>query len=282
MPRTVVHQVKKGENLEKIAKRYGVKSFKIIYEDPVNAKFRKTRPDPNAIQPGDKIIIPDYALTPDKRKDVNSLIATVEERIKHLEAARKDQIKTTSQLASEIRSGKASFKKTAQAADAAAMLATLFMSIGKIVAKGAKMSTMKATEVAKANKDILKEVTGMRLTALEPALQAGASKMSKSSTNAIAVLGITGDSFFKMTSPSFWGKTFIKARNEGLFKKVMAGQFGEGWDAWSKAVTWDPLKEFDVMIRQMEAQSAKIVKSMDLMIAENKALRDQLRKVAAK
>ena len=58
MPKDLVHTVKRGENLSKIAKKYKASNWKYIYEDPVNAKFRKERPNPNEIQPGDKIVIP--------------------------------------------------------------------------------------------------------------------------------------------------------------------------------------------------------------------------------
>ena len=281
MAKTIVHTVKKGENLDKIARFYGIKSFVTIYKDPVNTKFRKTRPNPDKIQPGDQIIIPDYALTPDKRKDLKTLIATVEARIKNLEQAKKEQINTTASLSGEIKKGKKDFKKTGDAVDAAALVLTILNSLAKITVTGSKMGAMKATEVAKANKDIIKEVVGMNVSAIEPALQAGAKSMSTSATKAVGVLGVLGDSFFKMTSPSFWGKTFIKARDEGMFKKIASGKLGDGWDAWEKAVTWDPLKEFDKMVSDMQSQSDRITKVMDEQLTEANAVLSQLKKVAS-
>ncbi|MBB94777.1 MAG: hypothetical protein CML68_09265 [Rhodobacteraceae bacterium] len=53
-----VHTVKKGDTLSKIAKKYGIKSAKALYDDPANAKFRKLRPNPDLIEPGDKVTIP--------------------------------------------------------------------------------------------------------------------------------------------------------------------------------------------------------------------------------
>lgn len=280
MPKTIVHTVKKGENLDKIAKSYAIKSFKDIYEDPVNAKFRKTRKKPDLIQPGDKIIIPNFALTKDKRKSLSALISTIEARIKRQEASVKELQASTKALKSEINQGKSSFKKTQTAVDGAAMVLTILASLGKIVAKGAKMSTMSASEVSKANKEMLKEVGDMHLSAVEPALQAGAQTMSTKTNKAVAYSGILIDSFFNLTSPSFWGKTYMKAQDEGLFKKLALGKFGEGWDAWSKAVTWDPLKEFDKMSADMQAQSDKIIKSIQESISADQALLKQLKGVA--
>ncbi len=59
MPKT--HKVKQGECLSSIAKRYGFSNWRVIYDHPENADFRKKRPNPNVIAPGDKIHIPDKA-----------------------------------------------------------------------------------------------------------------------------------------------------------------------------------------------------------------------------
>lgn len=53
------HIVKRGENLSIIARNHGLSSWRRIYEAPENAEFRKKRPNPNLIQPGDELVIPD-------------------------------------------------------------------------------------------------------------------------------------------------------------------------------------------------------------------------------
>ena len=276
---TIVHTVKKGENLDKIAKSYGIANFNKIYSDLVNAKFRKTRPDPNKIEPGDKVIIPDYALTPSKRRDLKSLIQTVEARIKSLQALKADQIKTTAELVGEITGAQRGFKKTSSAVDAASTLISLLGSLGKITAIGMKNTGNVASEIAKSNKAVLDEVAGMRLTALSPALQSVAQSMGKSSKKAVVVVGITADSFFKMQSPSFWGKTLLKAKNEGMIKLLVAGKFGDSWSAWSKSVNWDPEKEFEAMKSAMQKQSSEIEKQLAVLIEDQKKLLASLKAV---
>jgi putative peptidoglycan binding protein len=54
-----VHVVKQGECLSSIAHAHGFGSYKAIYEHADNAEFRKKRPDPAVILPGDEITIPD-------------------------------------------------------------------------------------------------------------------------------------------------------------------------------------------------------------------------------
>jgi hypothetical protein len=51
--------VRSGDNLSAIARRFGLKSFRDIYDHPDNAAFRIKRPNPNLIFPGDVVMIPD-------------------------------------------------------------------------------------------------------------------------------------------------------------------------------------------------------------------------------
>ncbi len=56
----IKHTVKKGENLTKIAKKYGFAGgdWKKIYDHPKNAAFRKLRPNPDMIEPKDTLMVP--------------------------------------------------------------------------------------------------------------------------------------------------------------------------------------------------------------------------------
>jgi hypothetical protein len=51
--------VKAGDNLSKIARRFGLKSWQEVYNDPNNATFRMSRPNPNLIHPNDIVRISD-------------------------------------------------------------------------------------------------------------------------------------------------------------------------------------------------------------------------------
>lgn len=52
------HVVQQGEYLAAIAHGYGFHDWHVIYDHPANADFRKRRPNPNVIFPGDVIQIP--------------------------------------------------------------------------------------------------------------------------------------------------------------------------------------------------------------------------------
>lgn len=53
------HIVKQGECLSLIARQYGFASYKRIYESPDNEAFRRRRPNPDVIFPGDELVIPE-------------------------------------------------------------------------------------------------------------------------------------------------------------------------------------------------------------------------------
>lgn len=64
--------IQQGDTLLKIAKQFGMSSSKALYMHSSNAEFRKLRPDPNLIFPGDQITIPDdetsvFSGLPDRR-----------------------------------------------------------------------------------------------------------------------------------------------------------------------------------------------------------------------
>ncbi len=50
--------VRQGDYLAKIARQHGFGDWHTIYDDANNASFRQLRPDPNLIEPGDRIFIP--------------------------------------------------------------------------------------------------------------------------------------------------------------------------------------------------------------------------------
>lgn len=52
------YTVQRGDTLTKIANRHGFRNWRAIYDHPDNAGFKRLRPNPNLIYPGDVIQIP--------------------------------------------------------------------------------------------------------------------------------------------------------------------------------------------------------------------------------
>lgn len=53
------YTVRSGDTLSRIAQQNGYSSWQEIYNHPDNADFRRRRPNPNQIHPGDQLILPD-------------------------------------------------------------------------------------------------------------------------------------------------------------------------------------------------------------------------------
>src|SRR5262245_35987787 len=52
------YTIRQGDYLSKIAHQHGFSDWKVIYNHPENKAFRKLRPEPNLIHPGDRLFIP--------------------------------------------------------------------------------------------------------------------------------------------------------------------------------------------------------------------------------
>src|SRR4051812_17468978 len=52
------YTVRSGDTLSRIAHAHGFRNWRAIYDHPDNAAFRRLRPNPNLIYPGDVLQIP--------------------------------------------------------------------------------------------------------------------------------------------------------------------------------------------------------------------------------
>lgn len=59
MGMSISHTVQQGEHISRIAKQYGYRDYRIIWDAPENADLRKERDNPNVLYPGDTLVIPD-------------------------------------------------------------------------------------------------------------------------------------------------------------------------------------------------------------------------------
>lgn len=53
------HVVELGECMSSLAKRFGFRDYRTIYDDPSNAALKAKRPVPGILFPGDSVVIPD-------------------------------------------------------------------------------------------------------------------------------------------------------------------------------------------------------------------------------
>ena len=79
-PRT--HVVEHGDTVASIARRFGFSSFKTIWNHPANAALRAKRKNPNVLNPGDELVIPERELRQEVRAtDLRHRFQTERERL---------------------------------------------------------------------------------------------------------------------------------------------------------------------------------------------------------
>ncbi len=111
------HFVKSGDTLQSIAKSYQFSDWKIIYTHPLNENFRKLRPNPNLIFPGDKIVIPSNPL----------MIANqLRQQVQRLEIIKQDSITLFNEMEKGLQNEFNKVESFSKRIDFAADIATFF------------------------------------------------------------------------------------------------------------------------------------------------------------
>ena len=72
---TVNYRVRRGDNLQNIVQSAGFprRDWRRIYDAPYNRSFRRRRPDPDHIEPGDIFVLPRY-----NQKDIAQIVKQIE------------------------------------------------------------------------------------------------------------------------------------------------------------------------------------------------------------
>lgn len=283
MPKTIAkttkHTVQKGEMLSKICKSYGVADWKSVWNDSANAKLARSRKKPEALQPGDIIVInppgPDKKETAAALKEMDGIVASLQAKIKRLEAVKKDLDGIHQEGRAELDKSYKKAKKVGDATDAAATIALLVIDLGKLVTKGYKTLKLSGKELAKANDELAKEVMKgkAKQTAELGALVVAQSK-PKQSAAANAVIA-AASAWSSLTSPSFWAYGYVK----GLEEWQKSGSIPK---AWAAGATADPKADYQAAVKNLQNGHKNNLKKLDEAIsALNKSLAEANKKRAA-
>lgn len=274
-----VHKVAPGDNLTKIAKKYGHKKWQTIWKAPENKKLVSKRKDPENIQPGDTIVIPfneqQQSEIAQEAFECNSTLHIEFEFRKALEGRRKGletsiaNLKRTMQesdalhkrIVVDLDAAAKGAKSWGATVDAIATVATLMTGLTKLASKGHKASKASGELLEKLNKEMQKDALDMAYGPIKSEVRKAAAKHVTDEKNgydhAIAAVGIVSESFDKMTSPSFWAWTVVRLK--------------EG-DSWSDAVTHDFQKEVKQKIAGLVRDHAKSQARLKKSIQEKQGL----------
>jgi len=86
------HVIKSGESMWSIAKAYGFLDWRELYNHSANAVFRKLRPDPGHVLPGDKLFIPETKAPPASTAPAVTSPSVFEEYLQHFSLLEKAAI----------------------------------------------------------------------------------------------------------------------------------------------------------------------------------------------
>lgn len=258
------HKVKKGDTLIGIAKKYGHRDWKAIWDAPENKAVVKKRKDPKKIDTGDVLHIPLNAkqqkendaellkLNDARNAEAQALkvldneVTRLEARVKLYDSLIKGEVEFTKSLVAQLKANLAGMKKWADGVDAVAMLTQMGVNLGSVAKSGAAATKASGEALTKLNQKALKDASGVVTGPIAPLLAKATQQWKTDDNAALATIGILLDSWNKMTSPSFWAHTYV--------------QMTENGKSWSEAVTMDIGDDIKQRIKEVVARSADNIK----------------------
>ncbi|MEM8577334.1 MAG: hypothetical protein AAGF60_05745 [Pseudomonadota bacterium] len=279
MAKPKTHKWKKGDKPATIAKKHGHRSFDTIWKDRANKALAAKRKTPEGLQPGDVVAIPLSPMEVDALsaealvhqqtiRGETAMLKTYEAKrkrfersIKRLQRAITDSNKMHASIVKEMQAHAKGAKRWGDGVDVAATLINLSRSLAKLTKIGYKSLAEAGEELAKSNKEAAKEAMNMAYNPIrDEAAKAIGKHLTKEKSNYNVVIqgvGVVINSFFKMTSPSFWGWTAVK-----LYE-------GKGW---SEAVTYDFQAEVKNKIARLSALQKETVRGLQGTIAQKERM----------
>lgn len=265
------HKVAKNEDIKSIAKKYGFKDWKEIWKHPGNKALASKSKDAPNLQPGDILTVP--ALNEKERAEHREKVRTLGMAItvengvmaKFIQRAKVSNdladicekqaasaVANIEKMKKELQASASSAKNWSNGVDMAAAVIGVIKGLSDIAQKSAKYS---ATYAEKGAEEAMKIYKSLRSDAFGfaygPATNTAYQAVGKELTNDGEIsttklfIGETINSWGKMTSPSFWGKTFIALRD------------GKNW---SEAATYDYQAEVKLQIAKLEKEANRLSK----------------------
>ena len=277
------HKVAKGDTLDAIAKKYK-SDAKAIWNFADNKAVVSKRGKPESIQPGDLIVVPpsdknlkerakkleEMRLAREFNAGLRRVIEGESKRNQRRLAIYNELIASnrsgTAEIVKELEGNLRDMKGWADGVDAAAIIATIAVSITKIASLGAKSIEATGTALEAINKEAQKELVGMAKAPFEDAGVKAASRLKDNAASPVGYVGVLADSWSRMTSPSFWAYAAVK-KIEGK--------------SWSEAASADIGDEIEARIREVQAQGreqeAKLRENIKRVMEADKETQGSLR-----
>jgi hypothetical protein len=208
------HTVSAGESLSSIAAKYGFPDAMLIYRAACNEAFRRARPNPDQILPGDQLAIP-----PRPEEMQRALRA----RLTNLRRLRRESEQMSAGLEQELEQLIAEGRRKARAFDALAAATSIVVGLVNITTAGFAAMKLTGAELAKANRQLARSSLKFAYyPALNAAAKAGLERLG-AHEGVIGVIGTGLHVVLNLTTPSYWAGAYINFRAGNSPRKIAEG-----------------------------------------------------------
>jgi len=207
------YEVQSGDTLTSIAKKFGLPSWRIIYDAPANAQWRILRGSPDKIWVGDVISIPPHP------------VRVLEHRLQTLIRLRRESEGMYNELLNSVNNDYQKVNRVASAVDITATITQLGLGYAKMVQKGVKTMSMTGKELAKAQQQLaISAVTrGPKFAAKQTVKRSSILDITGEEALYEAIPKIIVKSWFDMTTPSYWAQRITGVNIEQVHQETIRG-----------------------------------------------------------
>jgi hypothetical protein len=212
------HIVARGENLSEIARKYGLPSWQSIYNAPCNTQLRASSPNPNKIKFGEKILIPPKA------------VDLARARLDRLNFIRAENDKSFKEILQEWEREYQKTKAKSKNLDAIADILLLFKDLTGLSKKAYDVMKLEGEALEVASNAFAKAFAKDNAIKMAETITKASNftEVTGKESTTILVVKVVVQSWFDMTSPSYWGEHFsgvnIDQLNEQTKNKIISQQ----------------------------------------------------------
>lgn len=283
------HKVAKKDTLVGIAKKYKHKSWKTIWDDKRNAAVKKKRGKPEAIEPGDVLIIPfndaeKKAIAAERDRLIarlsaeNVLAEAISIRVDRQITAGKNAIKRHADIDKSfkdtiamLRGCQKDSKKWKDGVDVTYKVVTLLRGLKGLAKTSQKASKATGDELAKLNKEAQSQAVSMMTGPVKGVMLDAGIKYLLNDKNEISEIGTTVGAIAKwwgeLETPSFWAGAITQLADGKSWEEAFQHDFEV--EIKSKVHVVDKQRIFATKKLLLQAQTA--VKSAEKMQGDIKA-----------
>lgn len=255
MSKSKTYKVAKGDTLEKIAKSHKIKDYKLIFDAPENAKLKKQRKQPKAIQPGDILVIPATFANDVSKAQLQKHIKDAQQSMSKRDKVRKDILSSQKELHAKFKAAKSRYNKAMTGLELTETMVMITADLSKIAKIQGKIDKG-LVSLGKGNAELGLAIAGRSAKIMSPAIKSGLDKLRKSDNIVVKAAAELWSAKQNLTSGTFIGSRLQVLVSSSFFKQVASGKFDAAKAEFVKAYNWSFDKELEQIQKRFDEQVA--------------------------